>query len=140
MSLLDEALSAAAEEAVPSIDVDVELGGKHLPLRFYRIDGEKWAELTAMSPVRLSSPIDKKYGYNFQAVARLAAPLSGRVLDGGEELQYDDDKWGELFKRLSGHAIRLIHSHIWEVNEYAPQLRIVAAKKDSAASSAPKRS
>jgi hypothetical protein len=140
MSLLDEALSAAAEEAVPSIDVDVELAGKHLPLRFYRIDGEKWAELTAMSPVRLSSPIDRKYGYNFQAVARLAAPLSGRVLDGGEELQYDDDKWDALFKRLSGHAIRLIHSNIWDVNEYAPQLRIAEAKKDSAASSAPKRS
>ena len=136
MTLLDDALSAAAEIATPSLDVDVELGGKHLPLRFYQIDGEKWSEITALCPVRLASAIDKRYGYNFQAAARLAAPLSGRILDGTNEIEYDDDKWAELFKRLPGAVIRQIHSAIWQVNEYDPQIRVTEAKKDSAGDSA----
>lgn len=131
MSLLDEALEAAAEEVVPHLDVDVELGGKHVPLRFYRIDGERWAEITAMSPARLGSAIDRRYGYNFQAASRIAAPISGRVLDGDDEVEYEDAKWGELFKKLAGHNIKLIHSAIWQLNEYDPEVRVVEAKKAS---------
>ena len=135
MALLDDALSAAAEEATPFLDVDTSLAGRHLPLRFYRIDGERWAEITALCPARLSSAIDRRYGYNFQAAARLAAPLSGRVLEGDEEISYDDDKWDELFKKLAGHNIKLIHSAIWQLNEYDPEVAVVEAKKGSAADS-----
>lgn len=130
MSLLDDVLAAAAEEVTPSLDVDVELAGKYLPLRFYRISGERWAEITALCPARLGSAIDRRYGYNFQAAARIAAPLSGRVLDGEDEVDYDDAKWGELFKALSGHSIKAIHSAVWQLNEYDPEVRVVNAKKD----------
>ena len=140
MSLLDEALASAAEQPVPSMDVDVELGGKHLPIRLYAIDGERWAEITAMSPARLGSAIDRRYGYNFQAASRIAAPLSGRILEGDDEREYDDAKWGELFKALPGHAIKLIHSAIWQLNEYDPEVRVVNAKKGLTGGSEQKRS
>jgi hypothetical protein len=129
MSLFDEALAKAAEESIPSLDVDVELGGKHVPLHIYRIAGEKWAEITALCPARLGSAIDRRYGYNFQAAARIAAPLSIRVVDDGEEIEYDDAKWTAFFAALPGHGIKLIHSAIWQLNEYDPEVRVAEAKK-----------
>lgn len=138
MSLLDEALASNAEEATPFKDVDTELGGKHLPFRFYALDGEKWSEIVAFCPARLGSAIDRRYGYNFQAAARLAAPLCGRLIDQGAEIEVTDEQWTELFKKFKGHNVKLIHSAIWELNEYDPEVRVVNAKKGSAAVSPPK--
>ena len=135
MSLLDEALASAAEEPTPFKDVSTELGGKHLPFRFYALDGEKWSEIIAFCPARLGSAIDRRYGYNFQQAARMAAPLCGRLVDQGAEIPITDDQWDDLFKRLKGHSIKLIHSAIWELNEYDPEVRVATAKKDSAADS-----
>ena len=138
MSLLDEALASAAEEVTPYVDVDVELGGKILPLRFYREDGMKWAEITAYCPPRLRSPLDKNYGYNYQAAARLAAPSTGRLLevdtvDNAEEQtpgeQLPDEKWDELFAALTGKHVEMICSAVWQVNAYDAQERLAAAKK-----------
>jgi len=138
MSLLDDAFEAAADEVTPHIDVDVSLGGKHIPLRFYRLDGEKWAEITSMAPMRLGSVIDRRYGYNFQAASRLAAPESGRVIEDDVEVTYDDAKWDQLFKKLAGHSVKLIHSAIWQLNEYDPEVAVADAKKGSAGGSQPK--
>lgn len=139
MSLLEDAL--AAHESTPPatpIDVDVELGGKLLPFRFYPLSGEDWAEITALCPIRLGSEIDMKYGYNFNAACRLSAPKSGRLVDGDEEQSLDDAQWAGLFSKLPGHAVKLIHSAIWELNEYAPEVRVAHAKKGSARASSPK--
>lgn len=138
MSLLDDLLESAAEIPNPFLDVDVELGGKLLPLRFYRIDGGKWAEITALCPARLGSAIDRRYGYNFQAASQMAAPVSGRVLDGEDEIEYDDEKWGEVIKALAGAHVKSIHSAIWQLNEYDPQVAVVEAKKARTTGSEPK--
>lgn len=138
MSLLDDVLKSAAETPVPFLDVDVEAGGKLLPLRFYRIDGVKWAEITALCPARLGSAIDRRYGYNFQAASQMAAPVSGRVLDGDGEVEYDDEKWREVMKALAGAHVKSIHSAIWQLNEYDPQVAVVEAKKALMTGSEPK--
>lgn len=138
MSLLDDVLKAAAETPVPFLDVDVEAGGRLLPLRFYRIDGGKWAEITALCPARLGSAIDRRYGYNFQAASQMAAPVSGRVLDGDDEVEYDDEKWREIINALAGAHVKSIHSAIWQLNEYDPQVAVVDAKKALTTDSEPK--
>ena len=138
MSLLEEALAAAAEESTPNVDVDVELAGKLLPLRFYRLDGERWAEICAFCPARPGSPIDEAYGYNFQDAARRAAVHSGRLIEDDAEVTLAATDWAALYKALSGHHLNTLDSAIWQLNEHDPQTRVVAAKKGSAAVSPPK--
>jgi hypothetical protein len=138
MSLLDDLLESAAEAPTPSKELDVEIGGQILSLKFYQIDGRRWAEITAMCPTRLGSVIDRSYGYNFQAASQMAAPLSGRVVVGDEELQLDNTKWDQLFTKLAGTHVRGIHSLIWELNEYDPQQAVAKAKKALMSDSEPK--
>jgi len=138
MSLLDQAFSAAAEEVVPFLDEHVVVAGVDLPLRAYRIEGEMWAQITAMCAPRVNVNLDVRYGYNFQAAARLAAPLSIRVIEDGKETEYDEEQWDRLFKVLSGRHIKTIHSAIWQLNEYDPEQEAKAAAKKYQAALEPK--
>ncbi|WP_442575867.1 hypothetical protein ACSBPH_01570 [Microbacterium sp. F51-2R] len=100
-----------------------------ITLKFTRLDGERWSNLTAANPMRVDVALDRNYGYNFDAVSKTAAMLTGvRLSDDGEEL-LTPEQWDRLFKRLSGHDFRLIIDAVWTLNEYAPSQHIEALVK-----------
>lgn len=118
-----------------------------LTLRFYKLDGDRWADLTAQCPLRLNSPIDRQYGYNILAVVKLAAPLSGVSVEGDEEVPLtvseasEDspepvDEWSDLFRVLSGHEVSRIVDAVYRLNEYDPAKRVSRLKKASTAMTA----
>lgn len=118
-----------------------------LTLRFYKLDGDRWADLTAQCPLRLNAPIDRQYGYNLHAVVKLAAPLSGVALEGDEEvpltvLEASEnnpepvDEWADLFRILSGHEVSRIVDTVYRLNEYDPAERVSRLKKASTAMTA----
>lgn len=108
-------------------------------LRFTRLPGDQWAEITARCPVRVDAPIDRQYGYNMTAVCKLAAPLSGVRVDGDAEVPLlvtkaaegvpAVDEWADLFETISGHELGRIIDAVYELNEYAPAQRINELKK-----------
>src|SRR5690554_1871793 len=55
-----------------------------ITLRFTRLPGRAWSELTSKHPVRVEVPIDRRYGYNFDAVCEAAAVVSGARVEGDE--------------------------------------------------------
>jgi hypothetical protein len=108
---------------------DEEVLKSLVTLKFTRLDGERWANLTAANPMRIDVQLDRNYGYNFDAVSRSAAILSGvRLDDDGEQLM-TADQWARLFKVLSGHDYQRIIDAIFTLNEYAPQQHIGALVK-----------
>lgn len=111
-------------------------------LRFTRLPGDKWADITARCPVRVDAPIDRQYGYNMQAASMIAAPLCGVRVDGDEEIPLtvtaatEDtpavNEWADLFTTITGHEFIRIMDAIYEMNEYAPAERINSLKKQLA--------
>lgn len=129
MSLIDELVAQAKEAPVPALDVEVELAGQVVSLKFYRSSGTVWTGITAKCPARIHSPIDRQYGYDYQMAARAAAVVDGRVVEGGIELKRTADQWEALFDVLAGGELEKIHSAVWQLNAYDPQVRLVEAKK-----------
>ena len=109
-------------------------------LRFTRMSGDEWAEITARCPVRLDAAIDRQYGYNVHGVCKLAAPLCGVRVDGDELVPLvvsaaaqgvpAVDEWADLFDTISGHEFGLIVDAIYELNEYEPASRVAQLKKE----------
>lgn len=104
-----------------------------ITLRFTRVSGADWAELTARCPVRLDAAIDRQYGYNMHAVCKLAAPLSGVLVDGDEVSTLSADEWADLFNTISGFEFMRIVDAIYELNEYEPAVRVNELKKELSA-------
>lgn len=102
-------------------------------LRFTRLPGREWAALTSKNPVRADVPIDRHYGYNYDAVCEAAAMKSGVRVDGDEELPLTTQEWDELFGALSGNEVGEIRDAVWALNEWEPQQRIQALVKASGA-------
>lgn len=138
MSFIDDLVAQAKEAPVPFQDVEVELAGKVVALKFYRSDGKVWTGITAKCPARIHSPIDRQYGYDYQLAARAAAVVDGRVMDGEKELKRTPEQWDALFDVLAGGDLEKIHSAVWQLNAYDPQVRLVEAKKASADESSKK--
>lgn len=111
-----EALTAAAQDSI-------------ITFRFKRLSGRVWADLTSRNPVRLDVPIDKHYGYNYDAVCEAAASLNGVRIEGDEEVPLSNEEWAELFDVLSGAEIGLIRDAVWELNEWEPSQRLNALVK-----------
>lgn len=113
-----------------------------ITLRFTRMSGEKWAEITARCPIRAGATIDLQYGYDMHAVCKIAAPLCGVRVEGDEEfpLVYAKaspgveavNEWADLFETVSGHEFSLIVDAIYMLNEYEPAVRVDALKKELA--------
>lgn len=121
---------AEARDALAALEVGA--ADALLTLRFTRLSGDKWAEITARCPLRLDAPIDRQYGYNMHAVCKLAAPLSGVRVDGAETEPLETAEWVDLFDITSGHEFGLIVDAIYELNEYEPAQRVAALKKELA--------
>lgn len=135
MSVLDDLLIEAENDEVPSSTVTVALAGKLVRLKFRPLGGIQWADITAKSPARPEAPMDRHYGYNWQAAAMKAAPLCGRVLEDDDEVKRDAETWKKLFAKLNGPDVRSICSAIWALNDWDPQQRLEALKKASAGDS-----
>jgi len=119
-----EQLSEAAQDAL-------------VTFRFTRIPGKEWASLTSRHPVRVDVPIDRHYGYNYDAVCEAAARFVdpktqqafGQRVEGDEFATLSDEEWSETFDVLSGSEIGLIRDAIWELNEWEPQQRLAQLVK-----------
>lgn len=113
-----EALTMAAQDAL-------------VVLRFTRLPGAQWAALTSHHPVRADVPIDRHYGYDYDAVCTAAAVASGARIDDGQPVEMAKAEWVELFDVLSGNEVGLIRDAVWELNEFDPAQRIAALVKSS---------
>lgn len=98
-------------------------------LRFYKVPGDEWANLTATHPARQSALIDMKYGYNMHAVCRASAVSNGRVVEGESELTQTEAEWSELWVLLAGSDFANVCDAIFLLNEYEPNNRIERLKK-----------
>ena len=113
-----------------------------LTLRLTRLPGRDWSTLTSKCPVRPDVPIDRHYGYNYDAACEAAARYrdpAGVVyahrLEDGEPVEISDDEWADLFDVLSGSDIGKIRDAVWALNEYDPEQRLNALVKGSGAAS-----
>lgn len=104
-------------------------------LRFTRLEGDKWAELTSRHPVRIDVPMDRHYGYNYDAVCGAAAMLSGVLVEGDEVVSLSAEQWARLLKVLSGNEVGLIRDAVFTLNEYEPSKRLDALVKGFGAAS-----
>lgn len=132
---VDARLSMAPDEEVIQSKLDElnELTGDALvTLRFTRLSGAEWSEIAARCPVRLDVPIDRQYGYNIHAACRVAAPLSGVVVDGESVEKISDEEWSDLFSTISGHEFGLIVDAIYALNEWEPASHVAQLKKELA--------
>jgi hypothetical protein len=113
-----------------------------LTIRLTRLPGRDWSNLTSKCPVRPDVPIDRHYGYNYDAACEAAARYRdtsnvayGARLEDGEPVDISDDEWGDLFDVLSGSDIGKIRDAVWSLNEYEPEQRLNALVKGSGAAS-----
>jgi hypothetical protein len=113
-----------------------------ITLRFERLSGDAWSEITARCPVRLDAPIDRQYGYNMHGVCKLAAPLSGGRVEGDTVIPLTVtkasegipavDEWADLFETISGHEMVLIIDAIYDLNAWDPAHQVASLKKELA--------
>lgn len=113
-----------------------------ITLRFTRLPGDQWAEVTARCPVRLDAPIDSVYGYDMHKAARLAAPLCGVLVEGDElvPLRVEKatgehegiDEWRDLFATIAGVEYIAIIDALYDLNVYEPSNRVDQLKKELA--------
>ena len=139
MSFADEVTEAAAA-ARPTKDVDVLVGGKLRTFRFTQLTGQEWGWLVAIHPMRLESPLDRQYGYNFHGVCQGAAKLNGVIVDGDSTEKVAPGTWDTLWPALSGHDYQVMGDAIWELNEWEPGQAVAKAKKARTGESKAKRS
>lgn len=88
-------------------------------LKFMRILGPDWNDLTVVHPPREDSLPDRVvFGYNVHAVTRAAAVSSGVLVeDNGSERALSEEQWNELFTLLSGKDNEKITNAIYALNE-----------------------
>lgn len=110
-------------------------------LRFYRIPGHAWSELSLHHPVRADVPVDRHYGYNISTLSLAAAAYVdtdtdtpyGFRLEGEEEHRLTLEQWARLFAVLSGSEVTDVQNAVWSLNEAEPANRLDALVKDSGA-------
>jgi hypothetical protein len=133
------ARKAQLAESALTEDVQVLLGDELVTLRFTELKGMEWAEVTARSPARADATIDRRYGYNVHGAAAIAAPKSGKRVDGDELVPLSESEWRDLFDVLSGPDFAAIADAMFLLHEIGPSGRLAAAKKASTAGSKTKR-
>jgi hypothetical protein len=131
----DEDFAAAEAEPTDFRDVTIELNGKPYTLRFLQWSGIEWAAETDNHPARVGVKVDKMYGYNIRTLALAAAKVTGRLVEGDKLTELSPERWDRIFKARGGGVVSRICDQIWELNENAPAMAVVRAKKASAANS-----
>lgn len=106
-------------------------------IRFIRLPGGKWSEITSAHPPRPGAAIDHVRQYNFDAVPIAAAQYvdeetgkayAGRV-DGDEVVPISAEEWADILSTASGFEIKQIRDTVWGLNEYLPEVTIGALGK-----------
>lgn len=124
----DQRLSSGQVNAQPILDALAELedaarASLHL-IRVRRMPGAAWTELTSHHPVRVDVAIDRRFGYNLDAITKAALPLcSVRVDDDGEH-EITAEQWGQLFQVLSGSEFSALRDAVFALNEAEPAQRL----------------
>jgi len=129
LGFLDDLAAAKSSPKQKSQPVSVTVNGSLYELVFYRADGDVWAETVSRHPARGDSLIDRRYGYNFNAVVLEIAPKTGRVVEGDTDTEIPAESWADLVPALSGAEIGRITDAIWALNEWDPAQEIERAKK-----------
>jgi hypothetical protein len=112
-------------------------------IRIFRMPGRDWANLTSKCPVRADVPIDRHYGYNYDAACEAALryrdPKTGATyafrLEDDTPVEITDAEWADLLSVLSGNEYAKLRDRVWELNEYEPEQRLNALVKGSGAAS-----
>ncbi|ONI65626.1 hypothetical protein CSIV_04930 [Microbacterium sp. CSI-V] len=107
-------------------------------LRFYRIPGHAWSELSLHHPVRADVPVDRHYGYNISTLSLAAAAYVDQDTDTAYGFRIEDDEehrltleqWARLFAVLSGSEVTDVQNAVWSLNEAEPASRLDALVKD----------
>jgi hypothetical protein len=136
-------VASPADEIQKQLDeLEEQSADSLLTIRLTRLPGRDWSNLTSKCPVRPDVPIDRHYGYNYDAACEAAARYRdtsnvayGARLEDGEPIDISDDEWGDLFDVLSGSDIGKIRDAVWSLNEYEPEQRLNALVKGSGAAS-----
>lgn len=130
LTVVPEPATERTDAAVKALEAfDDEVLKSLVTLKFTRLDARIWSALTDASPMRVDVPLDRNYGYNFDAVSEAAARRSGVRLDDDGEHELTEQQWDRLFKVLSGHDRGQIRDIVWTLNEYAPQQHVEALVK-----------
>lgn len=125
----EEDLKAEYEADRPSVDVDVALNGKPYTFRFTQMVGTEWAAATDQAPARPGVMLDTAFGYNLRALTLLAAPLSGKRVEGDKLEDLTPDQWKNLFRALPGASAMRICNAVFKLNQIDPAEAVEEAKK-----------
>lgn len=132
---IDDDLEADLNREADSVDLNITVNGNLRTLRFTQMDGMEWADLTDRYPARPGVLLDMRYGYNLRELAKAAAPLCGKILDGDTPTELSEEQWAKLFKSQPGATVMRIGDVIWNLNEFLPGQAVEALKKGSAPAS-----
>lgn len=128
---LNDDLDAQLANEPDAVTVDVLVNGKLRKLQFTEMDGLAWADLTDRCPPRMDAPLDKAYGFNIRLVVAHAAPISGRMKSGDEWVELSEAQWTKLLRGQKGAQIRTIGDALFQLNQWAPDQAVAAARKAS---------
>lgn len=118
-------------------EVEAEFAGTLVDLKFTRLPGSDWSDLTIVNPPREDSLPDKMvFGYNVHAVTRAAATRSGVLVEGGTERELTEQEWADLFEVLSGSDHERIVNAVYSLNEGDSNQAVELGKALRAATSA----
>jgi hypothetical protein len=111
-------------------------------LKFTRIIGSDWNDLTIVNPPREDSLPDMQvFHYNIAAVTRAAAIRSGVLVDDdGSERPLTEAQWEDMFELLSGKDMERIANAIYALNEGESERAVDLGKalRDATRASEPK--
>ncbi|MDR6172651.1 hypothetical protein [Curtobacterium sp. SORGH_AS_0776] len=97
--------------------VKAEFSGTLVDLKFTRMLGADWLDLTGTNPPRPDVLTDTFLGYNYQAVTRAGAIQSGVLVEDGVERELTDSEWDDLFALLAGSDHEQIVNAVYALNE-----------------------
>lgn len=115
------------EEQIAALDA--ENADALVTLRFTKLPGDKYAELTGRHNPRLDSPLDLNVHYNVDEVVKAAAKLSGAEVDGESVTPLTPAQVEDLLPLLSGVDVANIRDVILALNDYGPRMQVINAKK-----------
>jgi hypothetical protein len=100
-------------------EVEAEYADTLVDLKFTRLEGTDWSDITIVNPPRPDAIADKVvFGYNVHAVTRRAAVESGVLIeDDGSERELTEEQWSDLFILLDGAGIDAVGNAIYQLNE-----------------------
>lgn len=121
MSNIKELIQKQREKTqTHSVDVNIQLGGEIVHLRFKRILGLDWVRIKEKCPPETDVAIDNALGFNHSKAVLEASKVSGvRVI---EDVEHEIDEWDALLEVLDGSDFEVISTAIWGLNEYDPTM------------------